>query len=166
MNRLEFELVPSTCWWSNVRSQVTKAQWEVCKAFVKERSGSQCEICGGVGKKWPVECHEIWDYDDDAQVQTLVGLIALCPDCHAAKHIGRTLEVYTQREQERIFEHVQRVNNWDRMTTTKAIAYAFAIWSIRSDWQWSLDVSYLKNVGLKLPKYVWLAEERTTTDAP
>jgi len=164
--RLEFELVPSTCWWSNVRSQVTKAQWEVCKDFVKKRSGSKCEICGGVGSMWAVECHEIWEYDDEAQVQTLVGLIALCPTCHAAKHIGRTMEVYTEREKERVYAHVQRVNNWDRILLVKAIQNAFAIWSIRSDWQWSLDVSYLKELGLVLPQYVWDAQERITTDAP
>ena len=166
MTRLEFELVPSTCWWSNVRSQVTKAQWEVCKRFVKDRSGSRCEICGGVGKKWPVEAHEIWQYDDEEQIQTLVGLIALCPTCHQAKHIGRTMEVNPIKEVDRVLDHVQQVNNWSRITVNVALQNAFAVWSIRSTWTWGLDVSYLKEIGLVLPQYVWDAQERIPSDAP
>jgi hypothetical protein len=165
VTRLTFELVPETCWWSNVRSQVTKAQWEKCKAYVKKRSGSRCEICNGVGRKWPVECHEIWAYDDEAQVQTLVGLVALCPTCHQAKHIGRTMEVLSIGEVDRVLDHVQQVNNWSRVTVHKAVQNTFAIWQIRSQWQWDLDVSYLATIGIELPKYVWKREERDASRA-
>ena len=158
--QLTFELVPQTCWWSNVRSQVTKAQWEKCKKFVKARSNSRCEICGGAGRKWAVECHEIWEYDDERQIQTLVGLIALCPTCHKAKHIGRTLEVYPIAEVDRVLDHVQQINNWSRLTVERAIQNTWAIWSIRSEWEWDLDVSWLASIGVELPRYVWSREER------
>lgn len=164
-NRLTFELVPSTCWWSNVRSQVTAKQWEICKTFVKERSNRTCEICGGVGRNWPVECHERWEYDDDNQVQTLVGLIALCPNCHAAKHIGRTLEVGPQKRISEVKWHVRFTNHWGADHLEFAIANAFAIWSIRSEWEWDLDVSWLASIGVELPKYVWKKEERSASRA-
>lgn len=160
MTRLEIELVPKSCWWSNVRSQVTTAEWEVCKRFVRQRSGGRCEICGGKGPKWPVECHETWQYDDDAEVQTLVGLIALCPDCHAAKHIGRTLKVGPEVQAQRILSHIMTVNRWGYAHLESYLETVFAIWSIRSTLTWGLDVSYLKEVGLDLPRYTWEPKER------
>jgi 5-methylcytosine-specific restriction endonuclease McrA len=48
----------------------------------------RCQVCGGRGSKHPVECHEIWHYDDENKIQKLMGLIALCPSCHQVKHIG------------------------------------------------------------------------------
>lgn len=157
---LRIELVPSTAWWSNVRSQVTRKQWEVCKAFVKTRSGGRCEICGGVGRRWPVECHERWQYDDNRMVQTLVGLIALCPTCHAATHIGRTIRTSGVDNVNRVLAHVAKVNHWSTETTHRAVQNAFGVWSIRSAWEWDLDVSWLATIGLDLPQYVWSAQEK------
>lgn len=36
----------------------------------------------------PVECHEVWDYDDDRKIQRLERRVALCPACHEVKHAG------------------------------------------------------------------------------
>lgn len=163
MPRLEVELVPQTCWWSNVRSQVTKTQWETCKRFVRTRSRDRCEVCGGRGMKWPVECHEIWNYDDENQIQTLVGLVALCPDCHAAKHIGRTLSVESSQRGEHVLRHIMTINRWGYEHLEQYLDKVFAIHSIRSEWVWSLDVSYLKTVGIELPQYAWGPKERVTT---
>ena len=82
MPKLTIELVPQTCWYANVRKLVTYSQWEVIKRVTRRAAHSICQICGGVGKRWPVECHEIWQYNDEAHIQTLIGLIALCPMCH------------------------------------------------------------------------------------
>ena len=86
--RLQVELVPSTCWFSNVRDHVSKTDWDTLRKATYQKAGHVCEICGGRGPKWPVECHEIWHYDDESLTQTLKGLIALCPSCHETKHIG------------------------------------------------------------------------------
>lgn len=159
--KLELELVPRSCWWSNVRSQVTKAEWEICKKFVAERSGRKCEICGGKGKKWPVECHEIWDYDSATATQTLVGLIALCPNCHHAKHIGRSSAVMTGREKLVLYNHICQVNGWTPSHLIHTVMpEAFAVWSIMSEVNWALDVSYLKELGIELPQYHWGHEDR------
>jgi len=53
-----------------------------------KKAENLCETCGGCGPQYPVECHEIWNYDDTRLIQKLDGLIALCPDCHEVKHIG------------------------------------------------------------------------------
>lgn len=147
MSRLEVELVPRTAFWSNVRSNVTRAQWEKCKQFVKERSGSRCEICGGRGSRYPVDCHEVWDYDDDTGVQTLVGLLALCPACHEVKHLGRTIGVGNG---DRAIAHLRRVNGWSEEHAERYCMVAFEIWRIRSQMTWALDISYLSTLGIEV----------------
>lgn len=158
--RLTFELVPETAWWSNVRSQVSTSDWEKCKKYTRDKSGSRCEICGGRGSRWPTEAHEIWAYDDERQVQTLVGLIALCPTCHKAKHIGRTQAVGSPAEIAWVYAHIKKVNNWTDENLLNALDNAYAIWSIRSSWDWHLDVRWLQTIGIGLPKYTWTIEER------
>lgn len=145
-SRLSIELVPQTAWWSNVRSNVTRREWEICKQFVRKRSGDRCEICGGRGRRWPVECHEIWHYDDDKQVQTLVDLIALCPPCHEVKHFGRA-EVMGNAG--RALQHLMRVNGWGKWTALRYIDLQAQIWEIRSTMEWKLDVSFLSLLGIE-----------------
>lgn len=157
---LTIQLVPSTAWWSNVRSEVTKAQWEVCKRLVRDRSGNKCEICGGRGRQWPIECHEIWKYDDVNKVQTLVSLIALCPDCHKITHIGRSLNVYPPREVNRLMLHFRTVNGWDQERVDHEVMQSLLQWQERSRHNWALDITYLKEVGLVLDTYTRDAKER------
>lgn len=146
MSRLSVELVPKTAWWTNVRSNVSRKDWETCKNFVKERSGSRCEICGGRGDRYPVDCHETWHYDDDAGVQTLVGLIALCPACHEVKHLGRA---FATGSGERAIAHLCRVNNWSPEHAERYCETVLRIWQIRSTMKWELDISFLRLLGIE-----------------
>lgn len=142
---LSVELVPKTAWLSNVRTLVTRAEWEMCKRFVRERSGDRCEICGGQGRRWPVECHETWLYDDETFTQKLTGLIALCPNCHQVKHLGFA---EARGNLEAALHHLQVVNRWTR---AQAMLYAnavFVVWRGRSEYQWTLDISYLETLGI------------------
>lgn len=152
---LTIELVPSTCWYSNVRSHVSRRGWETCKRFVRQRSGDRCEVCGGRGQRWPVECHEVWSYheavDRDVvtlRVQRLDGLIALCPACHEVKHIGLT-EIRGRLPT--AVDHLARVNGW---TADDALAYVEScveVWAQRSQHEWELDVSWLATIGVTVP---------------
>ena len=146
MPQLEVELVPSTCWWSNVRSNVSRRDWEICKTFVRRRSGNRCEICGGRGSRWPIECHEIWSYDDDEHIQTLVGLIALCPSCHECKHIGRAMKYGNGA---RALEHLARVNGWSLEDAAHYLELCLELWSIRSTYEWELDISFLEQLHIE-----------------
>lgn len=147
--RLSIELVPKTCWWKNVRGNVSKADWDKCKAMVRARSGDRCEVCGGRGQRWPVDCHEVWHYGvrefDGAHVQTLVDLAALCPACHQVKHLGRSMAV---RDGDRAIAHLAAVNRWPADLTYRYAAYAFDLWRARSQHEWQLDVSLLSALGI------------------
>lgn len=145
MTRLEVELVPSTAWGSNLRSVLTGAQWKTCQQFVYAKSGRRCEICGGVGPKWPVECHEIWSYDDDEGLQKLEGLIALCPPCHRTKHAGFAASQGLMVE---VLMHLCEVNDWLVEHAELYLEAVFEVWSRRSNQGWDLDCTWLSTIGL------------------
>ena len=138
--KLPLELVPSSCWYSNVRSNVSPGTWIVLQRLTADRAGQRCEICRRQGVAHPVEAHEIWEYVDALHLQRLVGLIALCPDCHAVKHIGRAL---AQGTHARVLAWFAQVN---QLTPAQALAHvrqAFELHARRSQVQWELDLGVL-----------------------
>lgn len=140
--KLTIELVPKGQWGANLRSALPKSEWDRLRKAAYRKAGYVCEICGGKGPKWPVECHEIWNYDEDTKTQNLVGLIALCPSCHEVKHMGRTMAV---GKGEKGIAHLMKVNGWSREDAHHYIEAAFETWSRRSCESWTLDLSWLDN---------------------
>jgi hypothetical protein len=49
--------------------------WDRLRHQVTAEAGNRCEICGGRGRRWPVECHEVWHYDDTTKIQRLERLV-------------------------------------------------------------------------------------------
>ena len=143
---LTIELVPKTAWYKNVRSNVTKEEWEKLKKITFSRAGYRCEICDGRGSRWPVECHEIFVYDDEHHIQKLERLMALCPTCHEVKHIG--LAGLRGRESS-AKAHLAKVNNWSIEDAEIYIEGCFELWHRRSCHEWKLDLSYLGQFGIK-----------------
>jgi len=142
--KLEVELIPSTCHFSNVRTTVKASEWDKIRFLSYESAGNKCQICKSVGTdqgyKHAVECHEIWEYDDENHVQTLVGLIALCPICHQVKHIGRAIKMgrFTI-----CVKQLALVNKWNREQIDAHVAESFELYKERSQHQWTLDLSLL-----------------------
>ena len=142
IKQLTVELVPRSCWFSNVRDHVSKSVWDRLRKATYKQSNYRCEICGGRGNKHPVECHEIWHYDDDRYIQTLKGLTALCPDCHRVKHIGLAqLQGYGEQAE----AHLAKINGWSRAQTDNYLEKVWDIWQERSCHHWSLDFSWLES---------------------
>lgn len=138
--KLTIELVPESCWYSNVRSEVSKEEWDYLRKDCYKKANYCCEICGGKGDKWPVECHEIWNYDDKKKIQKLERLIALCPNCHKVKHIGLTT---MNGELDLAIRHLMIVNKISEKEANSIIKKSFSIWKKRNQFDWSLDISYL-----------------------
>jgi hypothetical protein len=147
--RLTIELVPQTSWFNNVRAVLTKKQWDYVKSQISSKAYNLCEICGGVGPKHPVECHEIWSFDNKKLIRKLEGMIALCPDCHMVKHIGFA-EVQGKRVQ--ALKHLMKVNNLTRNKAEDYITEAFKVWAERSKKTWKLDISHLSEYGVNIDK--------------
>lgn len=49
--KLTIELVPTTCWYSNVRSNVSKAEWDIIRKESYSNANNCCEICKSTGKQ-------------------------------------------------------------------------------------------------------------------
>lgn len=142
---LDIELVPATAWYNNVRAIVTKKQWDKIKSSVYAHAYYLCEICGGQGPKHPVECHEVWLYDDKKCIQTLDRMIALCPNCHQVKHFGLA-EIQNKRD--KALKHFMKINNLTKIVAEKHIKNAFEKWAERSKKPWLTDISKLSDYGI------------------
>lgn len=141
---LTIELVPSTAWYSNVRSNVTASKWDVIRKKSYSIANHQCEICGDIGQyqgvNHNVECHEIWQYNEDDKVQKLIGLISLCPFCHKTKHAGLA---QMKGEGEIVINQLMKVNKMTRQEAEDYIVTAFDVWQERSNHEWKLDITML-----------------------
>lgn len=143
---LTVEIVPKTCWFSNVRSHVDKQTWDVLRRRTYRKAKNRCEVCGGRGPQWPVECHEIWHYDDENRVQKLTGLTALCPSCHEVKHIGLA---NVNGRGDIAAAHLAKINRWTSEQTAAYLKNVWEIWAERSAHSWQLDLSFLELYGVQ-----------------
>ncbi len=139
--KLKIELVPSTSWGDNLRSILPKGEWDRLRRDCYVRAGHRCEVCGGVGTKHPVECHETWSYDETDCAQVLTGLIALCPACHRCKHPGHAQSIGLGHL---IVPHLMKVNGWTEHQAQTALAFAFMQWEVRSRRQWTVNIEWLR----------------------
>ena len=138
--KLDFELIPDACWCSNLRTLLSKKQWDFIRLDAKERANGRCAICGRkVGR---LEGHERWSYDIEKGVQKLVDVISVCHDCHSVIHIGRTQLV---GDIERAEKHFMKVNNCSYSEYRKALGIANQLHAERNKVsEWKLDLTYLK----------------------
>jgi hypothetical protein len=143
-NKLKIELVPSTCWYSNLRNAISPYDWDVLRHGVYRDVSYRCEICGASGK---LCCHEVWQYDDYHHIQILKGFVALCVPCHMVKHLGYA-SCFGVGEIEggydALVEHYMRVNSCTREDFEKDSNKAFEVWDKRSNYQWTCDLGIWK----------------------
>lgn len=158
---LSIELVPKSAWGRNLRTLLESyrrttpeaspfASWDFLRKQAYANAGNRCEICSGRGPKWPVECHEVWEYRAPSSpsspwTQRLVRLIALCPDCHQVKHIG----LAKVRGMDKIaIAHLRLVNGWTDAQVAQHILESNAVWVERSKKSWVLDLGGLLDYGV------------------
>ena len=138
--KLNFELVPDSCWYSNLRTILSKAQWDFIKADAKNRAQGKCMICGK--KTTRLEAHEKWSYDEKSCTQKLEDVLSICHDCHSVIHIGRT---QLKGDEERAEKHFMVVNGCSYAEYRKALGKANEDHKRRNQIsEWKLDLTYLK----------------------
>ncbi len=146
------DLVPSSCWFTNVRSCVDPADWERLRRPVLRRTGYRCEACGRGEDRRPdigryLDVHERWTYDEVAGVQTLRRLVCLCSDCHLVTHFGYAT---IQGRGDEALAHLLTVNAWTDEQTVAHVADAVQVWERRSTRTWELDLGILTGAGITL----------------
>jgi len=147
--KLSVELIPKTAWGSNVRDLLSPKEWKALRDQVCNKANNVCEICGGFGPKHLTECHEIFEYDDKNHIQTLTGMISLCPPCHMVKHIGFA---HSQGRYSEALFHFMKINDLKKRPAEEYIGEAFELWQERSQHQWITNLSYLINYGIDVNK--------------
>ena len=144
------DLVPSSCWFTNVRSCVDVNDWDRLRRMVYGRVDHRCEICGAAADRerslW-LEAHERWDYDTRHRTQHLKRLVCLCTMCHQSTHFGFA---QVKGREAAALQHLMTVNGWDRLVAQHHVDEAFALWRKRSEHDWQLDLSILTNAGIGL----------------
>jgi len=153
--RLTVELIPRGSWGANLRSLLPKSMWDRLRKWSYEQANNECELCGETGlsqnRKHRVECHEIWEYDDNPdasdvsgnRLQILRGLQSLCPYCHACKHMGLSI---SRGGGYRALKHFMKVNECTPEEAQTYINHAFAVHAHRSiGLGWDLDLTYLRD---------------------
>ena len=150
--KLTFELVPEECWRANLRALLTQTEWDIVRKDAYKRSGYRCSKCGAKGR---LEAHEVWHYDDEKALQTLVDVTALCSACHKVVHISRT---YLVGEGEAAEEHFKKVNGCSQADFHAELRRVNEEYRRRNEVEgWTTDMSWLVkkyNIGLEKPKKI------------
>lgn len=140
MYKLNFELVPDGCWYSNLRTLLSKKQWDFLRADAQARANGKCMICGKDTKR--LEAHERWSYNEEKGVQKLEDVVAVCKDCHSVIHIGRT---QLKGDVERAEKHFMSVNGCSYVEYRKALGKANERHrQLNLVSEWKLDLTWLK----------------------
>lgn len=137
------EMIPQTSFFTNLRSMLPSSRWDTIRKQCYRKANYVCEICGGVGPKHPVECHEMWEFNPKTKIQRLVKLIALCPDCHQAIHIGLA-SVYGKLDY--AVSHLMKVNNISKAVADTLVDDAYELWNRRNRIEWELDISLVDSI--------------------
>lgn len=141
---LYVDLVPRSAWFSNLRSEFSKEDWQVIRQKSYKENKYRCSVCCGHGQQHPVEAHERWDFDLESNKQRLVEVTSLCPACHEATHIG--LANVNERG-DIAFERLQYINEWTKDETDEHIKQAYEVWELRNNIKnWILDLSILEDI--------------------
>lgn len=137
--KLTIELVPSTSWYDNMRKVMSQSDWDVLRKKTYAEYGHKCGICGATGR---LNCHEVWEYDDQKQVQILKGFVALCDLCHHAKHIGlaKILADEGKLSMDDVAAHFCQVNRCDYPVFLCHERDAWATWERRSKQDWNVGL--------------------------
>jgi hypothetical protein len=147
------DLVPSSCWFTNVRSCVNRRDWDRLRHMVYRRAGNKCEACGAerdpAAGRW-LEAHERWKYHDAMRVQRLARIICLCTFCHEATHFFFTAEIRGRRD--RALQQLMHVNGWSVDSAEQHVDAAYSDWERRSLTCWSLNLSVLINAGIRVER--------------
>lgn len=139
------DLIPETAWCASLANMLMASSWKVLRDVTAIRAGG-CEECG-----WRdgLECHEVWAYDDDACIQTLIRLSTLCGPCHETRHLGFA------SVRGRYREAIGRLAAINRLEAGEQRAYGdivFERFERRSEVEWAMDLSILSGLGLRLKK--------------
>ncbi len=152
-DELFVDLVPDSCWFKNIRSSISKKDWDRLRKYIYERVDYKCECCGIDGKDAKnnednqIEAHERWFYDEDNKIQKLIRLVALCKKCHLTTHMGFSKIIGRDDEMKK---HLIKIRKFKKKDCENHIKEAFSLWRERNNYNYKLDLSLIENNNIKI----------------
>lgn len=140
---LRADRLPHTVWGSNLRAFFPRNRWQELSRLTSDRADGKCEVCGrGPGERPNLDCNEMWEFIDEggANIQRLVGVIAMCEWCHLTQHSGRA---HNMGRFEDVMMVLMAVNNWTHTRAMQDFDDSVADFRVRSEYAWDLDISVL-----------------------
>lgn len=163
---LYVDLVPVSCWFTNVRSCVAPRDWDRLRHMVYRRASHRCEACGAAKNASGVrlEAHERWEYrlQGTRPVQTLRRLVCLCAACHEVTHYGLAS---LRGRGEHALRHLMTVNGWHPHQACAHVDEAERVWRLRSQIDWMLDLTLLTAAGVSVSAPPGAAQRRAAAIA-
>ena len=138
--KLNFEILPSGAFYSNLRTVLSKKAWDFIRKDAYSRFNNKCSICASKPKI--LDAHEVWHFDLETKTQTLVDVIPVCHLCHSVIHISRTQLVGNE---DMAIAHFKKVNGVDFSAYTSALKQA-NLKNVQLDKvdSWILNLDWLK----------------------
>jgi len=147
---LPLSLLPISTYGQRLSGDLIPAyQWTRIKRWTYQQSNYCCDVCGGVGKTYPVEAHEVWNFDDKKYIQKLQKVIALCPLCHQTVHLRGTLVHKGKKAYKKCIEHLVKLNKWDWLTAQMYIEQETTKCLERSKYIYEVNIK-IKDKWLKI----------------
>ena len=139
------DMLPTSSWEANLRTVFSEQEWDRLRKFCYQAAGNTCIACGSRGEPH-VEAHEAWKFDEATGVQSLKGLLCLCPTCHKAKHLG-----YANRlgRLPQVLARLKWLNDWDDATLALELGKVEQRQKELSERSWTLDLSFLRSYGVR-----------------
>ena len=142
---LDINLIPESAYGSNLRKFLKPKEWDIVRKKVYAEAEYLCKICGGQGNRHPVEAHEDWEFDDKNHIMTLRKVVALCPSCHRANHLGFTQNVLGDEAFQFTLSHISKINGWSMKETEMYVDEVAKKWHERSSHSWELNIDKLRD---------------------
>jgi len=129
-------LVPKPLWGINAHDLLAWETWQHIRRDTFAQDNHVCVICE---QQLPLECHEVFSYDDTAGVAVLEKLESRCTDCHACNHLGR-LRKRNPDEFRHALVRIGRLNKMKPEEVVLLVKEAFRLHSTRTK-SWELKVA-------------------------
>jgi hypothetical protein len=131
--RLAVDLLPSSLWGKSLKKMHPDV-WHLIRQHILELAGGRCELCAAPAG----HVHERWGYHVRTATARVRGLTAVCADCHAVIHFGRSMQVDPSRAQA-LIAHFCRVNRTTEAAFLQHRARAFTTFERQNRITWQVD---------------------------
>lgn len=140
--RLTVDMVPRETRGKTLQALLPAREWQRIRDQTFELYGKRCWTCG-YWKRW-MECHEVWEFDEEAGAQRLLDVIPLCRACHGVKHWVTRLKYCRNVDLTfpRMIRHFLAIN---QITPEEARAHLREMWETqqrRDSRKWRLELKW------------------------